>query len=109
MFDDQDTSRFFFSAVQSPLASKLTADAAIHDLSSLHEALPTLDLQMSQQTRPLASWASDFMQQSLPMTLTLQAAPANSSEANTATRSVPIVVPGMLKFSDPGQTVYPGL
>lgn len=61
---DQDASRFFAGAVPSPLASQLAADAAIYDISAMQAALPA---HAPQQLKPVASWATDFVQQSAPL------------------------------------------
>lgn len=94
MSHDPDSIRFFASAVQSPLASKLASNAAIYDLSALHTALP----QVSQQPKSLDSWASDFMQHPLPEVSTEQASVVNSNlplELDVAAQHSPALMLGM--------------
>lgn len=82
---DQDSVRFFAGAVPSPLASKLAADALIYDLSTIQASLPA---QVPQKPKPLASWATDFVQQSAPL--------LNSNVPLKAdARHAPAVVSGM--------------
>ena len=104
MSRDQDSARFFDSSAQSPFASKLAADAAIYDLSAMHTTLPAPTLQVPQLSKSLASWASDFMQQS-PLPMTEQALLINSNvilEADALSQRAPAVTPsmcqGLLRF-----------